>query len=170
MSVVPFSNTPPVTGQVVFDPVAFVASFPDFTNTAQPVLQSCFDRAVLQLDNGPNSRVQDANLRETLLNLLTAHICFLNYGTAPATGSPVSPPGVVGHISSATEGSVSVSAEVGPKEGSRSWFMQSKWGIEYWEATAGYRNMQYVPGSSGPFYPPGFGINGSAGFWPNGSF
>lgn len=65
-----------------------------------------------------------------------------------APGVPItSPPaGIVGRIASATEGSVSVAAEYdAPPNASQAWLIQTKYGAEYWSATAKYRTARYVP-------------------------
>lgn len=78
--------------------------------------------------------------RAVLLNMLTAHVVKL--ASAMATG------GLVGRINSATEGSVTVSAEMGPASGTSAWYMQTQYGATYWQATAQYRTFQVVPGRS----------------------
>jgi hypothetical protein len=86
--------------------------------------------------------VADAAVRSVLLNMLTAHIAALN---SPGAS------GVVGRVSSASEGSVSVSAELAVP-GSAAWFAQTRYGIAFWQATAQYRTATYRP----PAYPSRF--------------
>lgn len=159
MPVVPCTNTPPVIGEVVFDAAVFKTLYPEFTGIAGGALVQNFARATLQLVAGCSSRVVDANQRELLLNLLTAHITFLTNGTNDGAGIITPPPGIVGRVSDATEGSVSVSAQFdGPQPAQ--FFLQTKYGAEYWSSTARYRTMLYVPG-------PAIGYQGVAGGnWP----
>jgi len=72
-------------------------------------------------------------------------------------GAPliVPPPGIVGRIASATEGAVSVAAEyqAGSGQPNRAYFIQTKYGAQYWALTARYRTMVYVapPNQGGPY-------------------
>ncbi|MDE3023802.1 MAG: DUF4054 domain-containing protein, partial [Pseudomonadota bacterium] len=61
-------------------------------------------------------------------------------------GQAASP--LVGRINSATEGSVSVTADMGAVTNTQAWYMQTKYGAAYWQASAPYRNFQYRTGSS----------------------
>src|SRR5690606_36516058 len=96
------------------------------------------------LDNGCNSVVGDATLREHLLNLLVAHIATLTPtgATAPGGGSGGA---VVGRTASASEGSVSISAQFAANVSqSMAWFTQTQWGAMFWEITSPYRSFRYV--------------------------
>jgi hypothetical protein len=126
-------------GIVAFDPAAFVAAYPSFASVSATVLTGNFNLATLQLNNGFCSVVQDAPTRAQLLNLLTAHITALLNGV---NGQPVS--GVVGRISNATQGSVSVQMEFKTDSEAASFFVQTPWGAAFWQATAVYRTMRYV--------------------------
>lgn len=173
MSIVPFANAPPTLGMVVFDAAAqtaFVAMFPEFTNTPLASLQGYFGIATLMLDNTGCSVVQDANQRQTLLFLLVAHIALLMVGTAPAAGAATAANGMIGRIASAAQGSVSVStafAEISNDQ-LMAYLQQTKYGVQYLAATATYRTMQYVPAAcsdlnagQAPF--GGNGLNGWGG-------
>jgi hypothetical protein len=170
MPVVPCTNTPPVFGIVQFDPPTFVALYPEFTGLPNGQMQKAFGMATLMLNNTCGSRVQDANQREILLDLLTAHFLFLNNGTNDGAGAVVPPPGIVGRISSATEGSVSVASEfdVNPTVGN-AFLSQTKYGTEFLGLTINYRTLVYLPapdscGFGGPFGPGGsFDGGGSCG-------
>lgn len=76
--------------------------------------------------------------RLMLLNMLVAHLAALNL-PADRGGS-----GLVGRVSSASQGSVSVSADMGPTPGTAAWFMQTQPGASYWQATAQYRTFRPV--------------------------
>lgn len=161
MSVVPCTSTPPVHGIVAFDPTAFKAAWPEFSLTDDAILSRNFAYATLQLNNSCCSRVKDANIRELLLNLLVAHITFLTNG---ANGIPA--PGIVGRISNATEGSVSVGAEFSGPDTAQ-FYLQTKYGAQYWQSTASYRQMVYIPGRSNSDVPglwSGYWGRGGDGF------
>lgn len=145
------------TGVVTFDYAVWVARYPEFSSVSQPLAQSYFNEATIYLDNTACSIVQDTARRAVLLNMLTAHIAALNRkGTDGQLASPL-----VGRIDSATEGSVSVHADMPGGTANAAWFQQTPYGAAYWQATAQYRTMRYVPG---PVTPIPFGWP-YAGVW-----
>jgi Protein of unknown function (DUF4054) len=136
---------------VVFDHAAWVLRYPEFSTVAEPLAQAYFDEATLYLNNTGSSLVRDGSQggrRALLLNMLTAHIAMLNSGPNGEGASQL-----VGRLASATEGSVSVAADMGAVPFTAAWFMSTKYGAAFWQATAGYRTMQYVAGSSPSGYP-----------------
>lgn len=162
MPVVPCpSPAAPVKGVVVFDPTAFKTAFPEFATLTDGVLTANFGLAQLQLNNSCGSRVCDANQRETLLDLLTAHITQLRNGI---NGLP--PQGIVGRVSDATEGSVSVGADMGTQVYGQAYYSQTQFGALYWTSTARYRTMRYIPPP--PVCADFAGLGPPGGFWPNG--
>lgn len=130
-------------GIVVFDVDAFRKRYPEFAAVPDLLLQEYFTEATIYLDNTDSSRVSDLTQRAMLLNMLTAHITQLNSGSKGKGASEL-----VGRISSATQGSVSVSADMGPVSNTEAWYLQTKYGAAYWNATAPFRTMQYSPGRS----------------------
>jgi hypothetical protein len=137
------------TGVVVFDPAAFMGRFPEFASAVPAALTALFNEATLVLDNTDGSIVQQIEQRQPLLWLLTAHLAALNLGV-----NGQAPSQLVGRIASAVEGSVSVSADNGAQPAKAAWFMQTKYGAEYWQLTAGLRTAHYVPGAAQrPVYP-----------------
>jgi hypothetical protein len=102
-----------------------------------------FIQAGLYLNNTPCSVVQNVPIRLSLLYLLTAHIAAL------AARQAAEPDGnaLVGRISDATQGSVSVSADVGTTTNNQAWFYQTQYGMSFWQATAQFRaGGRYKPG------------------------
>jgi hypothetical protein len=130
-------------GIVAFDLDGFRARYSEFSSVANDTLSAYFSEATIYLDNTDCSPVADLGIRSRLLNMLTAHIGALNSGINGQAAS-----GLVGRISQATEGSVSVSAEMASPSGSSAWFMQTRYGAAYWQATAAYRTFHYLPGTS----------------------
>lgn len=170
MSVDPVCGKSTITrGVVVFEVGAFLAAFPQFSTVPAGALQFNFTQATLQLDNSCRSKVQDAVLREQLLWLLTAHITRLLNGENGKAAAAL-----VGRISDATEGSVSVTAEMpGATTLDEAYYLQTQYGATYWRATARFRTMQYVRATNTPRYgrPPGLGGpygNGSGGSFGSG--
>lgn len=136
--VIPPTVTP---GSVVFNYEEFIAAYPSFSSLSQTILTGNFNLACQLLDNTAASVVVDAPTRQYYLYLLTAHISALLNGV---NGQP--PSGIVGRISSATQGSVSVQAEWAASMGNaEAYFVQTQWGATFWQATVSYRTAHYVP-------------------------
>ncbi|HBV9073333.1 TPA: DUF4054 domain-containing protein [Escherichia coli] len=138
-------------GVVIFDPSAFKLRYPEFSSVDDALLQQYFTQATIYLDNTDSSRVSDLAVRSMLLNMLVAHIACLYSG---ANGQ--SPSGLVGRIDSASEGSVSVHADMPGGTANSAWYMQTKYGADYWNATAPFRTFQYISGHSPSHYPYGY--------------
>lgn len=119
---------------VVFDATEFLALYPQFNNVFTPgQLTQFFNVACMLCDNTKDSKVTDLTERKTLLYMLVCHIATLmQRGT-----------GMVGIISSATEGKVSVGLQ--NVINNPNWYNQTQCGSMYWLATAKYRvGMRYV--------------------------
>ena len=124
---------------VVFDPFAFKTRYPEFNSVSNHVLTAFFTEAQLYLSNTDYSPVSDIPRRTLLLNMLTAHIGFIN-GVLEADGKPRP----VGRLSEASEGSVSASFEsVPPTPGSGAWFQMSQYGAAFWQVTTSLRGFRY---------------------------
>lgn len=132
-----------------FDPTAWRAAFPEFANASDAAAKGYFATACLYLNNTDNSRVPcdpvTFNPRQQLLYLLTAHVAELMKPSAAGDGTLSNP--LVGRISNASEGSVSVATEFAADKDA-SWFIQTTYGALYWQAVAQYRNAIYRPGPS----------------------
>lgn len=133
-----------------FDYNLWTQTFPEMANVSSAQATMYFSFAQLYYDNGgwPGTLPQ----AQSLLNLLTAHIAFLfsprdSLGNPSSTGQ-VPPPAIVGRISSASEGSVSVQADYDSNAGSPSqaWYAQTRYGAAYWAAVAQFRTAFYSPG------------------------
>lgn len=121
-----------------FDFAAWSARYPELGAVGSTLAASFFSEATLYLDNTDASPVTDAGQRLVLLNMLTAHIAAL-------AGFGGRDPGMVGRVSSASEGSVSISADAGALPGSAAWYQQTSYGMSYWQATKPFRSAVYVP-------------------------
>ncbi len=149
-------NTPPLHGVVVFSFAEWIVDFPEFAGVTMAQGQAAFNSATRIMSNSCRSLIRDAVKRQGLIYLLTAHVCFLRFGSNDGAGNVVPAPGVVGRVAQGHEGSVSVSAEYASNvPQAMAYFIQTKWGAEYWQATAKYRTMRYVP--------PPFGCCGQCG-------
>lgn len=124
---------------VQFDPALFKARYVEFASVDNGLLALYFTEATLYQANDGSGPVLDPGQQLLLLNMLTAHICALN----AVIGGKASPK-IVGRISNATEGSVSVQTEYADTvPGSMAWAIQTKYGAAWWEATARYRTFRY---------------------------
>lgn len=120
---------------VTFDPAAFQSAFPEFASTSAATLTQYFNEAAaLYLNNTDGSPIQDATQRGFLFNYLVAHLAALRDPNRV----------LVGRLTQASEGSVSVAADMGAVPGKAAWFMQTKYGAAYWQATAQYRTFHYL--------------------------
>lgn len=133
---------------VVFDIDAFRARYPEFASVSDDLLNAYFAEATVYLNNTDCSPVTDVAVRAVYLNMLVAHIAAMNSGVGGQA-----PSGLVGRVASASEGSVSVSLADVPQSQASWWYLQTHYGAAYWQATAAYRTVRYVPGASPSNYP-----------------
>lgn len=125
----------------VFVPADFRGIYTAFAvNPADPQLVDAFNIATGFLRNDGSSPIKDVARQTSLLYMLTAHVTQLLYGADGQSG-----PGIVGRVSSASEGSVSVSTEF-PMNPNSAWYMQTPYGAMYWQATMAWRTVNYRPG------------------------
>ena len=138
---------------VTFDYPTWAARYPEFNGIVdQPTATAYWNEANLYVRNDGGGPVNTAVMQSTLLNMVTAHIAQINSGSI---GNPASP--LVGKISSATEGSVSVDVDAGIVPGTAAWFYMTKYGLSFWQATNGFRRASYrarptYVAGSGPWY------------------
>ena len=118
--------------------------------------QSYFDIATTIHRNDGGGPVDDATQQLNLLNMLVGHLAALFAPQTPG-GTPTN---IVGRISSASQGSVSVQAAYSNNVTEQmAFFIQTKFGALYWTATAPFRTMRYVPNRNrGVVGPRGFGV------------
>ncbi|WP_336747889.1 DUF4054 domain-containing protein [Pantoea vagans] len=133
---------------VVFDLAAFRARYPEFETVSDALLNAYFIEATVYLNNTDTSPVTDVNQRAVFLNMLVAHLAAMNSGVGGQASS-----GLVGRVTSASEGSVSVSVDAGPSSSASWWYLQTPYGAAYWQATLSYRTIRYLPGASPSMYP-----------------
>lgn len=145
---------------VVFDYASWIKRYPEFASVdAGLVKDYYFAEATLYHANDGCGPIEDEGQQLALLGMVVAHICQLN---APMRGAPVQTgsPQLVGQITEATEGSVSVTATNDHPPGTVQWWQQTKYGAAWWAATVGFRSMRYRAGrvrNTNPFfvsYPP----------------
>lgn len=132
-------------GPVIFNYDTWALRFPELaTGVIEPVATMYFAEACIVCDNTSSSLIQDNSVggaRELILNYLVAHIAKLF-----ATVNGVAPSPIVGRINSATQGSVSVQADMGTTPFTAAWFMQTQYGASAYQLMAPWRTARYRPG------------------------
>lgn len=143
---------------VVFDYTSWITRYPEFAKVSSATATLFFQDATLSCDNTDASPIPSGTpgfIRDRLLNMLTAHIAALSARAAMGIG-------FVGHIDSATQGSVSVTVKLDDSK-IPPYFAQTPYGMMFWQASAPYRLSIYAA----PCYPMAspfnllFGVN-----WP----
>jgi len=125
----------------IFNYEIWQAQFRKFTAVSQVQAQGYWNEACLIHNNTGNGPVTDPTQQQTLLNLLTAHIAFLDVGH---DGNPSTPSqGMPGRVSSASQGSVSLSTEFSGTGKNEAYYAQSTYGIRYWRAMRPFWTFRY---------------------------
>ena len=121
---------------VVFDVTEFRGLYPKIT-ASDLQLQSFFYEAEILFNNTSKSCVQDLTKRKILLYMIVAHLATLQ---AQVDAGNM----LVGRLSSASEGSVSISSDYGVLGSSEKWWVQTPYGAKFWQMTAMFRTSLYV--------------------------
>lgn len=125
---------------VQFDLVQWRLLFPQFSNVTDMQLEGpIWAMAQAYCRNDGGGPVCNVLVQTQLLNLMVAHIAQLLYGS---TAQPKT--GIVGRVSNATEGSVSVGVEF-PMSPDNAWYAQTEYGAMWWQLALPYRLMRYYP-------------------------
>lgn len=137
---------------VVFSFTDFVAAYPQFASLGPTILGNYFAMAGDFVNNTDCSIVPDcppqAGLRTHVLYLLTAHLATI-FGTVNGQA----PSGLVGRVSDATQGSVSVGTDLNIASQGAQFFLQSPFGFAAWQALAPYRTALYIAAPKRNFLP-----------------
>lgn len=125
-----------MSGVVEFNVNKFRSLYPTLKSTDDQ-LNWYFVESTMLLNNTSKSCVKNLTEREVLLFLLVAHFSILQQRIEGDNE-------VVGRISSASQGSVSVSLDNGQTTLSDKWYQQTPYGSKYWALTAKYRSFLYI--------------------------
>ena len=131
---------------VTFSYSTWSTRYPEFSTVSSDLAQLYFNEACLYCDNTGASKIIDENKRAILLNMLTAHI------------AKIAASKLVGRVSNASEGSVSVALDVGTMPGTAAWFQSTPYGAAFYQATSQYRMARVYQGNPrniDPFNPFG---------------
>ena len=125
-----------MSGVVEFNVNKFRSLYPTLKATDDQ-LNWYFVESTMLLNNTSKSCVKSLAEREVLLFLLVAHMAVLQQRIEGDNE-------VVGRISSASQGSVSVTLDNGQTTLSDKWYQQTPYGAKYWALTAKYRSFLYI--------------------------
>ena len=142
---------PPANSQVFFNYQLWLARYPEFVAVPELTALQYFAEATLYLRNDGTGPITDDAQQLHLLNMIVAHLAALNGPGGIYAGSPI-----VGPITSASEGSVSISGNALDLSGTGAWFALTRYGFTFWTAMAAYRTMRYRAGPVRQFNPPYF--------------
>ena len=139
----------------VFDYTAWQTRYPEFNGAVSQALAALLfaEAGALYLDNTDASPVADVTRRLMLLGMIVAHLAAVS-GALEAGGKPT---GIVGRITEATEGSVSVKAATFAP-GTSDWWSITSYGFAFWSATKRLRSARYVPAAQPMQEPFGAGL------------
>lgn len=139
----------------IFDYAKWSAMFPYLAGTGGvtgPIASAFFDIAELLFNNTDCSPITDPDKRLVYLNYVVAHLARLA-GYPVAAGGTAQPDGMVGRVSSATEGTVSVSTDYGVVRESAAWWVQTQEGATFWQLTRALRSARYIAAPPRNFGP-----------------
>lgn len=144
-------------GPITFVYADWVALFPQLTNVSAPQAMLYFDLATMYVRNDGGGSINDPVKLTNALYLTTAHIATLfsqQTDGQPITGGVEPPSPLVGRISSATEGSVSVSAEMPDQPASAAWWNQTTFGAAAYQMLRPNWTARLVPAPRRVYNPP----------------
>lgn len=124
------------------DPTEWLKKYPMYDNLTIEQVEDLLIAATDFLENTVCSVIRDVEKRKRLIYLVAAHLAYLLYQDKNGNGGSS---GLVGRLSSATEGSVSVGATMANAPFSAEFFLQSPFGFAFWQATMVYRMGLYTP-------------------------
>jgi hypothetical protein len=142
---------------VTFSYSGWQAGYPELANVSEQQATNYFNLATLFQRNDGGGPVNDTTIQTNMLNLLVSHIAVLSGWLPNAQGGvfDASAARVVGHIDSATEGSVTVtpSFDTGnAKSAMQAWAVQTVYGATWWASASTYRTFRYIGGRT-PYNP-----------------
>jgi hypothetical protein len=136
--------------QVTFNYQQWAARYSEFDTVPEPTVLAYAAEAQVHHRNDGSGPVEDPTVQLVLLNMMTAHVAKLY-----ATVEGQKPSGLVGRVSAAATGPISVSLDpFSGVAGAQQWLLQTQYGASYWAATAPYRRMRYRVGPQRNFDAP----------------
>lgn len=135
---------------VSFNFADWIAKFPAMAGVSDDAADGFFALAETVHANDGTGPVNNATLQTQLLYLLTAHFAQLlspRDASGNLSSSSTSYSGQVGQVTSASEGSVSVTVQAlsSNNDERAAFFNQTQYGAAYWRATGQFRTIRYRP-------------------------
>jgi hypothetical protein len=158
------------TTPIVFDYNAWAAMFPEMGGVSSAAALGYFNLATMFVRNDGRGPVDDEVKLQNLLFLATAHVARLlsnrTNGVSVTGGAEPAPP-IVGRITTASEGSVSVAADMPNQSMNAEWWQQTPYGAMVWMALLPNRvGPRIVPNPRRRIYnPPRRYLGGNFGYW-----
>jgi hypothetical protein len=154
--------------QITFNFDSWIQLFTEFTYLSPQQGALYFGLAETVHRNDGGGPVTDATTQTNLLYLATAHVAKLLAPPPSGGNAPGRDTSVVGRVTNASEGSVSVATEM-PMNPNSAWWQTTQYGSMYWQMSQVFRTMRYIPGAPKPNNPwPIFGTGwGPGGWWGN---
>lgn len=118
------------------------ARYPEYSNLSDVQIEDLLVDATDYLENTAQCIIQNLDKRKRLLYLLAAHLAYINYPDAQGNGGS----GFVGRVERATEGTVTVDSGIKNAPFGAEFFLQSKYGFEFWQRIRVYVMGFYVSG------------------------
>lgn len=123
----------------VFDPAAFKLAYPQFAKFTNEQLTNFFEEVENTIVDNTESSCFSLKDRKKWFYLLVAHNAELQNRINDGNS------GLVGRISSATQGSVSISTDYSMGSGAlEQWLKQTPYGAKFYAFTAPYRTALWV--------------------------
>lgn len=144
-----------MSAAVDFSYSAWTARFPEFAAVAPDLATQYFAEATIYWRNDGTSPASTTAIQSVILNLLTAHIASLYVQSQgmPSPGAPQDANTPVGPITTATQGSVTVTTTpmLAPgTDGLQAWLAQTKYGMQVWAMMSRYKTFRYIEGALQP--------------------
>jgi hypothetical protein len=143
---------------VQFDYDTFTTMFLELNGVTEPAATAYWTTATTLINNW-RSPFRSLQKLTQVLYYTTAHVAVLfsqQTESAPTTGGSEPPTPLVGRISNATEGSVTVAAEMPTQPASAAWWNQTQYGALVWVMTQTTRQFRSIVGPRryfGAIYP-----------------
>jgi hypothetical protein len=126
---------------VAWNQAAFETAFPSFAPASSPAYPQLWVEAGFIVNNSGSGLISDVTELTLCLNLLTAHLATLQLG--PDGGNSGEPSGIVGRVTNAQQGTVSVAASMGNTvKYDDAFFLQTQYGARFLQVIARFRGFR----------------------------
>ena len=144
-------------GPITFNYTAWTVLFPELASVSEVQATQYFGVATMYVRNDGGGPIRDVNMLTNALNFTTAHVAKLlsqETNGVPTTGGTSPPPGIVGRINTANQGSVSVGLDFPEQQPNAAWWNQTTYGAMVWSMLKPYRTARYLGSTRRRTYNP----------------